>query len=124
MKYYQISYPRSGANWLRYICRTLLGIDKDYLQEDNHNDTYIKTHSLPIEGSSNFMNKKDAGRDFNKRYDEHKKYSRKQYDSVRPLVNKTYDLKYHQQNIDVEKWNQTMIQYCPQEIKPYIEMFL
>jgi hypothetical protein len=42
--YYQISYPRSGANWLRYIARTILEIQKEYHERDDSNDLYIKTH--------------------------------------------------------------------------------
>jgi hypothetical protein len=44
MKYIQISYPRSGANYLRYIARLLLEIDKRYLEKDNMDELYIKRH--------------------------------------------------------------------------------
>ena len=46
MRYYQLSYPRSGANWLRYIARHLLQVDKHYIETDEPNDIYIKTHIL------------------------------------------------------------------------------
>ena len=47
MNYYQMSYPRSGANWLRYIARILLNINKDYDKIDTDEDQYLKTHRLP-----------------------------------------------------------------------------
>jgi hypothetical protein len=46
MKYYQLSYPRSGANWLRYIARYMLGIDKNYHLGDDLDDTYTKLHTV------------------------------------------------------------------------------
>ena len=48
MKYYQLSFPKSGANWLRHIARTLLGIKKEYLEIDIPDDIYIKTHQIPL----------------------------------------------------------------------------
>jgi len=59
MNYYQISYPRSGANWLRYIARNLLQINKEYKETDVETDLYIKTHYLPIPNTKAYN--KDGG---------------------------------------------------------------
>lgn len=48
MAYYQLSFPRSGASWTRYISRTLLKIDKRYDHNDNAGSMYCKTHGNDI----------------------------------------------------------------------------
>lgn len=46
IKYCQLSYPRSGANYLRSIAREILHLDKHYLDADTEDDIYSKTHEL------------------------------------------------------------------------------
>ena len=50
MRYYQISYPRSGANFLRHISRELLGLkaltEEEYTEGDKDDGVYIKRHRI------------------------------------------------------------------------------
>lgn len=48
MAYYQLSFPRSGASWTRYISRTFLNIDRRYDHNDNAGSVYYKTHGNDI----------------------------------------------------------------------------
>jgi len=53
-KYYSLSYPQSGATWLRYIARNLLNINKPYNEIDKDDAIYTKTHSLPMGGYNTY----------------------------------------------------------------------
>jgi len=56
-KSYQISYPRSGANYLRNISRELLSLgsldDKEYV--NNNSDVYIKRHKINTYESNAYL---------------------------------------------------------------------
>jgi DNA integrity scanning protein DisA with diadenylate cyclase activity len=53
MAYYQLSFPRSGANWVRYISRYFLNINKKYDHTDNQGSEYFKTHGYDVKDLRN-----------------------------------------------------------------------